>query len=201
MTSLWLEWTGIPNLQYAAFDVVRSADSTIPTSQITLKPMPGLRSTWDRVCDIFGVPEDSSERDRMPIRASAYSDYHQNFWSHMIRRETDEVDGPLEWWWQLMVLRFKGVKRASNALLGYLFNDTMKNGLVSFVNPSLNHVSTTRDKLLVGLTYSQPTQMYVSFRNGNVSNKLGIDFDLKDEDFKCRVVSTILRLSVSVNVE
>jgi len=196
LTELWLQWTGVPHLERCTFDLRRD-EKNVPVTSVKI-PALLATSTWPAFCDLLQAEEDSNERNQMPVELTAKNPAHDTFWSALRRRERDEVDGPLEWWWHLMQLRYKGIHKASRALLHELTDDrdVLFRGLVHFVNPSLQPGHRARQILRSG-TYRQPTHMNVVLRAPRKSAVEGFTFDLANAPFKGKVVSTLLNLSTA----
>ena len=198
LTQLWLQWSGIPNLEWAAFDLVRPEVGHNPASQIKLSARKGLTYTWSDLCDTMSVPDDGSERRKMPIYLPSRHPGHSAFWGAMRKRELEEVDGPLEWWWQLMVLRFKGIQAASKALISEVLGEeesALMRGTVHLRNPSLNEGEKTAIKLARN-SYRQPTHIVVSTRSKRSDRHDALAFSLSDATFKGRFVAALIDLAI-----
>lgn len=201
LTQLWLQWTGVPNLEWATFNMGRAEQGSMPVTNVDLSAKFGAQETWTQFGDVLGLPEDCPERRRMPIHLGSRAPFHKTFWEAMKRREMEEVDGPIEWWWRLMVLRYKGAKQASAALIRTTIGDDkiLNNALVSFQNPSLkagHRASRGRYPILIG-PYRQPTHLIVSLRVKRGAAHQGLAFAFSDATFRGRFVSRLIDLAVS----
>lgn len=159
LTSLWLEWTGIHDLNRCTFDVAKGAH-TGPATIIRLpNSATNATKTWKDLSSVFKVPVKSLSTKEIYIGYNSNKvHHHENFWKFVALREERVVAGPLEWWWTLCQLRLHSIQAASSALLTALglnqneFRDT----LVEFVNPTI-----TRRGVLQAETYQQPIAMDV----------------------------------------
>lgn len=196
LTRLWLQWTGVPGLERAAFDMVRPEEGTNPSTQIKLAAQSGVYQTWERLCDTLGMPQDAPERRSMPIHLRAKDKSHSSFWGAMKKRELEEVDGPIEWWWRLMVLRYRGVQKASKVLIREAIGDhgALDSGVIHFNNPTLIAPDKPDDPIING-QYIQPTHVTVSFRVKWDETVEGLAFDLNDTSFKGRFLSRLIDLA------
>lgn len=198
LTQLWMRWTGIPGLDRATFDMTRSEEGPQPATHIHLSPRRDVQIAWKMLCDSMGLPEDAPERRKMPIYLPARGPQHLAFWANMKHRELTEVDGPLEWWWRLMVMRFRGVQRASKALIAQAIVDEpeLDRAVVSFRNPSLGEEG-MRAKHIIVTGYRQPTHVVVSLRTKRSSRHEGLAFSLDDATFRGRFISALVDLAVT----
>ena len=199
LTQLWLQWTGIPGLDHATFDIAKPEFGSNPATQVQMPARKGLTHTWQGFCDLLGLDENAPERRRMPINLPPRSGAHLAFWDALKKREMTEVDGPLEWWWRLMVLRFKSVNLASQILIREVIGDEslLSDGLVNFTNPSLRREGRTAKDLFVADHYEQPTHMTVSVRVKRSAKYEGLAFSLDDASFKSSLVSKLIDLAVA----
>lgn len=199
LTQLWLQWTGVAGLEWATFDMVRPEYGSNPATQVKLKATRGVTETWQTFCDLLSLPEKAPERQRMPIYLDARAPAHPAFWAALRRRELEEVDGPIEFWWRLLVLRYKSIQLASQILIREAIGEDqlLDRGIVGFNNPSLNREGRSSDKLLVAGTYSQPTHVVVSLRVKRTAKQQGLVFSFEDSNFKARFVSKLIDLAVS----
>jgi MoxR-like ATPase len=143
------------------------------------------------------VPEEAVERRKMPIYLGANYPHHAIFWSAMKRRELAEVDGPLEWWWRLLVLRYRGIQRASQALIRAAISDEpiLDKGIIVLTNPSLKEEGRYAKKLIDG-SYKQPTHVMVTLRVSREAKHEGLAFALDDASFRARFISKMIDLAV-----
>ncbi len=200
LTQLWLDWTGVPGLSAAVFNLSRAQEAK-QRNRVTLVEIPastGAEVTRDRFCDQLGVAPDGTERRTMPIYLAHDSPTHRHWWVSLRNREMTEVDGPLEWWWQLHVLRSRGIRAASAHMIARLFpdHDELKDGVIGFVNPTIKGIGSTSRELLVG-QYQQPTHLTISLRAKVRAKVQGLEFSLADGRLKARFVSGLLDLAVS----
>lgn len=194
LTELWLQWTGVPDLEHATFDVVRAEEGTRrPATQVMLRPTARAEVTRARLCDLLGLPEGAPERRLMPVHLTGGSEAHGRFWANLRRYEMEQVDGPLEWWWRLCVLRCRGVRAASRSLLTALFGDepAFDHAVLRLVNQSLR-ASSTRASGMVDGRYVQPTHVQVTLRVSRKSRHEGLALALADDKLKSRFVTTLI---------
>jgi len=198
LTQLWLRWTGIPGLDLATFDWSRSERGTLPASQIKLKATASLTTAWSGLCDALGLAPDAEERRRMPIYIPTKSGAHAAFWTAMQKRELTEVDGPLEWWWHLAVLRSGGPQLATKALLPMVFGDDpiFDGAIMSFTNPSLKTAGRTADQVIENGQYTRPTHLVVTQRVSKKSKHEGLAVSLDDDTIRARLTRSLLDLAV-----
>ncbi len=198
LTSLWLRWTGVPNLDRAEFNIQRSEVNGNPCTSVKLMACDGIAESWRLFCNTLGMPDTAVERRSMPIYIAPNSTAHSMFWGAMKKREIAEVDGPVEWWWRLLVMRSKGIARASRTLLQALGDlDALDGGIVGFVNPSLVAQKLPLDSIITD-RYDQPTHVRVSFRVPRSSKVDAVDLGLVG-DFRARFISTMIDLSVTAS--
>jgi hypothetical protein len=198
LTQLWLQWTGVPNLDHAQFNMVRAERGSNPSSSVKLAARSGIKQTWKAFCDLLGLPEDAPERRQMPIYLAGQADAHSAFWTALRRRELEEVDGPVEWWWRLMVMRYRGIQRASQILIQETLGDEalLDKGLISFRNPTMNRTGHRSEKLLAA-DYRQPTHVVVSLRVKRSTRHEGLAFSLSEDRFRGSFVSKLIELAVA----
>jgi hypothetical protein len=200
LSQLWLRWTGIPDLDMAEFGTSRSEEHGVPDSSILLnaRAIMSRPEGWAKLCDVLGFPEDSTERQTMPIRVLAKSPAHSTFWAAMKHREMAEVDGPLEWWWRLAVLRNRGLKTASKKLLVTVFGEDplFDSAIASFENPSLNKEG-RRAEEVIGKSYKPPTALLVTRSTSSKAKSQGLAFALTDDTLRARVTSSLIDLATS----
>ncbi len=196
LTQLWLQWTGIPDLDRATFEMRKADDGPIAT-QVQLLARPRVQETWRQFCDVLGVPPNADERRQMPIYLGARAPQHGVFWTAMKHRELTEVDGPLEWWWRLLILRYRGIQRASQTLIRAAIGDepALDKGLVTFPNPSLREEGRYAKHLIDG-SYKQPTHVVVVLRTNQAARHEGLAFSLGDASFRARFISKMIDLAV-----
>ena len=198
LTQLWLQWTGIPDLDRATFDMVRPDDGRQPATSVQLLARPRVQETWTRFCDVMGVAPDATERRKMPIYLGPKTPSHAIFWSAMKHRELSDVDGPLEWWWRLLVLRYQGVQRASQALIRATIGDepALDKGLIVLTNPALKEEGRFAKNLIEG-GYKQPTHVVVTLRTSRDARHEGLAFSLAEVSFRARFISKMIDLAVT----
>lgn len=199
LTELWLQWTGIPDLEHATFDTARPEEAhQEPATRVTIGITPKYQTTWTALCDTLGLPPNAKERRQNPMHLAGKSYSHQSFWSAMRRRELQEVDGPLEWWWQLLVLRCRGVRAASRLLLGKLFGDEpeLDSAVINFVNPTLK-TEGRRAKDVVDGGYRQPSTMIIGMRVNRRSLTSGLAYPLDGDKVRTHFITTLLDTAVS----
>ena len=168
LTSLFLRWTGIPDLERVSFGYERGR-KTGPCSNLRFPPGRNTPQTIMAMHDVLG-----SEADERVVRQNlilAYNDYrHDRWWRYLVTRELQEVQGPLEWWWWLACLRHGGLKQASISMMGFMGVDARhaKRALLSFVNPSL---PATTGKLVESenTTYEPPMALRISWPEDTVT--------------------------------
>lgn len=197
LTQLWLQWTGIPNLEWATFDLSAPEHGANPATFIRLAAKARYADTQSQLCDALRLPQDARERQRADVYLRGKHPGHGAFWAALKKRELEEVDGPIEWWWRLLVLRYRGVAKASRALIRETIGDDLDHGVISLDNPSLNQSAKTVDGLLVEDKYIQPKSVVVAFRVKKSARHEGLAFSLEDGRFKARFVSKLIGLAVS----
>lgn len=173
LTSLWLEWTGIPNFELCTFEVAKGGTAVRPSqgaesdhghgpsgplTTIILPAGIDAAVTWKSIYDVLLF----KKRDRAETKAIHIpyrSNAHEAFWDYCEKRELGEVHGPLEWWWALAILRHRGLSAVSALLLEKLgLNEPEFAGfVVSWVNPTLD----SRGRMTAE-TYYPPTHMRLS---------------------------------------
>jgi hypothetical protein len=118
----------------------------------------------------------------------------------MRKRELEEVDGPIEWWWWLAVMRYRGIRKASEILISETIDDKILNGgLISFRNPSLKEGTKSHySRSILEGPYRQPTELVVSLKVKRSAKHEGLAFSFSDAKFKGRFVSRLIELAVSV---
>ena len=193
LTELWLSWTGSHNLSMATFDLSKSEYGEMPDTAVSFSTRGGLHDAISDFCDVIGLKPDAPERDKHPIRIEHNSAHHKTFWENMISREFTQLESPLEWWWQLLVLRYRGIKPASRALISHAISPEVDNGLLSF-SPPLGLGSKMSD--IISGSYCQPKSVVVSFPMKKKDNQFdAISFSLSDDKFKQRFVRTLVTLA------
>ena len=194
LTQLWLSWAGSHNLAHAKFELVRSETSDMPDTAVHFSTQGGLQDAITDFCDLCGFEPDDPARDRHPIRLEYGSDRHKVFWEAMIRREFSELESPLEWWWQLLVLRYRGVKPASKILISQAISADIDSGLLSF-SPPLGQGPRMKD-IITSESYCQPTSAIVSFKARKKDQQFdAISFSFEDEKFKHSFIRTLVMLA------
>jgi hypothetical protein len=194
LSKLWLQWTGIVGADKATFDLFRPSSREAPGTKIDFyRSRYGRKPMFDGLCDFLGVPEDGPERRQMPIWIQPRAMYHAAFWEKLKQREAQEYEGPLEWWWQLMVIRYRSAQMASRALIRATIgeDDLLDKGIVSFRNPTYSPGE--KNPLPEG-SYCQPTHLEVSFRVKKTSKHDAISVPL-DETFKPKLLGVLIDLS------
>lgn len=196
LTQLWLRWTGIPDLDAAEFGLMRAEEHGPPDTSIWLKPKPGVQVGWSALCDVLGFSPEAPERRSMPIRLTMKSPAHNTFWQAMKNREMNDVDGPLEWWWRLLILRNRSVKRASRKLAIAVFgeDDLFNNCVLSFDNPSLLKEGRRSHELVPG-GYSRPTRLLVCRAVHSKAKREGLAFSLDDDKLRAHLTAQLIELS------
>jgi hypothetical protein len=192
-----LQWTGIPDLDWATFDLSQPEYGSNPSSFVRLAAKARYETTRTQLCDTLGLPEKAPERGKADIYLPAKHPGHSSFWKALRKRELEEVDGPMEWWWRLLILRYRGIARASRALIRETLGDELDHGIISFDNPSLESVGRTATELLVDGNYVQPKRVVVAFRIKRSAPHEGLAFSLEDASFKARFVSKLIGLAVA----
>lgn len=197
LTQLWLQWTGIRYLDLASFDTVRPDEPGPSGTQITLAPKLDAREGWDALCDSLGIGADAQERRTMPIRLDAKHTGHSAFWQHMKERELTVVDGPLEWWWRLLVLRQRGIRRASRLLATRVFGDDpfCRAAILSFDNPSL--AKEGRRALDICTSYKSPQAVVLSVPVSKGSKREALAFSLSDAKLRAHLTSSVIDLATT----
>lgn len=198
LTQLWLQWTGIPDLDRASFEMTRTDDGPHPATNVQLLARPRVQETWRLFCDTLGIVDGAVERRKMPIYLGFKAPHHAVFWSAMKRRELNDVDGPLEWWWRLLVLRYRSIQRASQALIRSAIADepALDKGIIVLTNPSLKEEGRYAKKLIDGV-YKQPTHVVVTMRCSREARHEGLAFSLSEATFRARFISKMIDLAVS----
>ena len=156
LTSLWLEWLGVPDLHGCTFEVTRGSSHGPATTIRLPNRVADPKATWEALADVLSLsPKSISTRE---IQVPYSSKAHQSFWDFARKRE-DMVSGPLEWWWAFCILRLHSVDAASVALLTQLGlkESDFRSSLVNFVNPTLD----SRGRLVDASEYRQPIAMEV----------------------------------------
>lgn len=199
LTQLFLRWTGIPGLEQAEFRVSRSEEQGPPDTTIWLAPKAGVQEGWSALCDAMRLPPEAEERRSMPIRLTATSTAHGEFWEYLRHREMSEVDGPLEWWWRLLVLRNRDIKRASRKLTTSVFGEDplFDNCVVSFDNESLSKEGRRAEELLVSKTYSRPTRFVITRSVGSKAKREGLAFHLDNDTLRAHVTAQLVALATT----
>lgn len=158
LTALWLEWTGIPDLDKCSFEVKRGERGSGPWTHIKIPArVSNPYATWEAFYNVVNADK-HDRRETTPIVIPYKTDYAQRFWTYCENRH-GQITGPLEWWWALACLRHQGSISASRQLLSALgvSPDKVKAGLVSFVNPTILNGDLTGDY------YHGPTHMRVHY--------------------------------------
>lgn len=198
LTQLWLRWTGIPDLEHATFGLMRAEEGGPPDTSVTLPPKPGIQVGWSAFCDAMGLPEDATERRSMPIRITAKDQAHQTFWAAMYKREMNDVDGPLEWWWRLLVLRNRGIARASKKLAIAVFGeDAIFNDCVlSLENKSLLKEGRRAEDILDN-GYRRPTRLLITRSVSQKAQREGLAFSLDDDKLRALFTTQLISLATT----
>lgn len=198
LTQLWLRWTGIPDLEAAEFGLSRPEEGGHPDTQVTLPPKAGIQVGWNQFCDAMGLAEDAQERRSMPIRLTSHHSAHSTFWASMYRREMQDVDGPLEWWWRLLVLRNRGIKRASKKLATAVFGeDAIFNDCVlSLENSSLLKEGRRAEEILAN-GYRRPTRLLITRSVSLKSQREGLAFSLDDDKLRALFTTQLIGLATT----
>jgi hypothetical protein len=200
LTQLWLQWTGIDGLDTATFDTARTEENGESGSSILFSPKKGLGPGWGQLCDVMALPPDAAERRTMPVQLSARHPAHTAFWNAMIAREMNEVDGPLEWWWRLAIMRHRGLRTASRALIAAVFglDDRMlKTATVGFDNPSIKPEARRAEDLLTTGRYSTPTHLLLVVPVGRDAKKQGLAFSLDDAKLRSRLTAALTDIATA----
>ena len=198
LTQLWLRWTAIPDLEQATFGLMRAEEGGPPDTSVTLPPKPGILVGWTAFCDTMGLPPDSLERRSMPMRIAAKEAAHGAFWDAMLQRELNDVDGPLDWWWRLLVLRNRSIKRASKKLATATFGeDQLFDGcILSLENTSLAKEGRRADDLLVN-GYRRPSRLLVTRSVTGKSQREGLAFSLDDDKLRAHFTVQLIGLATT----
>ena len=198
LTQLWLRWTGIPDLERAEFRISRPEEHGPPDTSIWLAPKAGIQAGWSALCDSMALPADAPERRSMPIRVTANSTAHSAFWAAMRQREMTEVDGPLEWWWRLLVLRNRDLKRASKKLAVSVFGEEtfFDQCVITLENPSLKKEGRRIDEIING-GYTRPARLLVTRSVTSKAKKEGLAFSLDDDKLRAHFTSHLIRLATT----
>ena len=196
LTALWLQWTGIPDLERSEFGIGRSEDG-VPATAIRLGNSKRVMRTWALLADVLGAEPDAAVRRQNPLHLPKNDIGHATFWHWAKNRDSEVADSPLEWWWNLLILRRGGLKAASSVLLNQAIGDDefFDNAIVSFQNPTLQIQGRTAAVLLPG-KYSSPTSMLVTKPVSRKSRTEGLAFDLSDAKFKVRLTTSLIDLAV-----
>lgn len=198
LTELWLKWTGINGASRMEFGLGASEDRGAgPVTQILVSARDA--HSWKPFCDFLKLAEDDPARTTMPIRLGERSPAHQEFWGSLKKRELEEVDGPLEWWWRLLVLRQRGVHRASKVLLSSLFGEQpeFRGAVVSFINPSLKREGRRAEDILPLSSYESTKALALHFVGPREETKTSLEIALDDATLKLRLTSALIDLSVA----
>jgi hypothetical protein len=198
LTQLWLRWTGIPDLEHAEFGLSRPEEGGAPDTRVTFTPKAGVQSGWQAFCDAMGLEPDAVERRSMPIHLKAKSKAHLLFWQAMLQREMNDVDGPLEWWWRLLVLRNRGIKRASKKLATAVFGeDAIFNDCVlSLENRSLSKEGRRVENILV-TGYKRPTRLLITRSVSLKAQREGLAFSLDDDKLRALLTTRLISLATT----
>lgn len=184
ITEAWLQWTGIYELEKADFSFMRvDHQEQMPTTAIGIKPSSGLSVTVNELADVLGIPEGSAQRERYPVLLPNSHVGHNNFWVSMAYREDYEVEGLVEFWWYLLVLRRKSLISASRDLLAALWGDAFaktKRVVVSFDNPTIQAARRASDLMTNG-AYQPPVSLKVLWPASRAAKHEGIEFDLSGD--------------------
>jgi hypothetical protein len=134
----------------------------------------------------------------MPIRITAKEAAHEVFWDAMLQRELNEVDGPLEWWWRLLVLRNRSIKRASKKLAIAVFGeDQLFDGcILSLENKSLAKEGRRAEDLLVD-GYRRPSRLLVTRSVTSKSQREGLAFSLDDDKLRAHFTVQLIGLATT----
>ena len=200
LTETWLRWTGIPDLEFAEFNYTRSEEG-ISSTQVMIAPRPRLSETIRHLCDGLGLDEKSPERERHPIFLANNHPGHNAFWQFVFKRDRNEVDGPLEFWWRFLVLRRRSLHQASKLLTHALFGDEpfFDRAVVSFKGSSLGPVGRRSADILIG-PYQGPTSMVVTHPVIRKAKIEGLAFDLSHGTFKSHLTATLQDLAIRRSV-
>lgn len=196
LSQLWLKSLGIPGIEFCKFNSMRDDVGHIPMTVIELAPIEGkLGQMRQDLCDVLGYPEDHDNRRSSRVMVTHDEEAHQHFWRYARDRELDDVDGPLEFWWELLVIRCRGIKAASRALLGVIAPDLAR-GRVSF--DSCLKTGTSAKSIVPKEGYSHPEQVRVTFPELKNTQYNTVELDLQDLKFKATLVRTLIELAISV---
>lgn len=179
LTDLFLQWTGVPHLHEATFNVVHptqtEGDSRGGWEPHTCVEFPAVRGREPVAgfCDASGYPPEHKARMLSRLVVGARSAVHQNFWEAMEKRHQQVADSPVEFWWHLLCLRSRGVDRASRALLTNLgLVDLMpRRAVVTWENKKLTSAGRTAAEILSDGTYERPGAMVVHGADSAVAFK------------------------------
>ncbi len=195
LTQLWLRSQGIPGLEYCSFNMTRDDQSPNPMTRIELAAIENqLAQLRAGLCDILGYAEDHVNQRSREVMVGADEEGHQNFWRYVKNREMTVVDGPLEFWWHLLVMRRRGIDRASKVLLRTLAPQLAR-GRVSWkgvLKPG-SHAGAICKK-----QYEHPTALVVSFASHAEAQFDTVELDLLNLKFKAKVCQTLMELAISV---
>jgi hypothetical protein len=116
----------------------------------------------------------------------------------MYRREMQDVDGPLEWWWRLLVLRNRGIKRASKKLATAVFGeDAIFNDCVlSLENSSLLKEGRRAEEILAN-GYRRPTRLLITRSVSLKSQREGLAFSLDDDKLRALFTTQLIGLATT----
>ncbi len=199
LTQLWLRWLGVPDLEHTTFDLSTPQEyGGEPATRVTIGSTASYQEAWSGLCDLMGLAEGAPERQQNPIHIVARHPAHETFWLAAQRRELQEVDGPLEWWWRLLVLRCRGVRPASRLLLGKLFGDEpdLDGAILRLHNPTLKAIGRTASEIIEG-QYVQPTDLVIALRANRRATTEGLALPLSNDKVKTHFIPTLLRTAVS----
>lgn len=197
LTQLWLQWTGIPDLPETEFRLSRAEERGPADTTVLLPAKPGIQAGWTKLCDTMGLPVEAAERRSMPMRLLATSPCHAAFWHAMRQREMTEVDGPLEWWWRLLVLRTRDLKRASRKLAVSVFGEDQffDNCVLYITNPSISKEGRRADNLITK-SYATPTHITITRSVNSKSKTEGLAWPLNDDKLRSHFTSHLIGLSI-----
>jgi hypothetical protein len=198
LTQLWCQWTGLPGMANVAFNLSPAKHG--PATLISVPSGTEAKASWAALSDLCALPADAPQRRQMPMAFAARDPAHGAFWQALKQREMQGVDGPLEWWWRLLILRCGGLNRASRVLSRIAIGSEpeLDHALVYFENPSLSPQAKNVQELLVTKRYSQPTKLVLVFNKQSHEKHSSLAFTLSDATFKARLVSGLIDLAVRV---
>lgn len=188
----------MPGIADASFNLSPSKKG--PITLVSIPAGADAKITWGALSDLCALPADAPQRRQMPLTFSARDPAHAAFWQALKRREMTERDGPLEWWWRLLIIRCGGIGRASRALIRSAIgsDQELDRALVHFDNPSLNTAAKSKRDLLVAKEYLQPTKIVLVFNKQEPSRHSSLAFPLSNDTFKARLISGLIDLAVRV---